>query len=95
MGVLRSPKTLRGEIIEEQQNPALLPSHLKGWSHLCRIPAPVLLLPRVFTDGMLLFLLLSHSLHPENSSINPNCCNNLWEAFNLVVIDLNNANINE
>lgn len=60
---------------------------------LCLHP-PLAVIPKDRTLPFLIaFSLLS--LFSENSSINPNCCNNQWEASNLVVIDLNNANINE
>lgn len=41
MAILRSPRNLKGKIIEEWQYAVPLPSHLKGWSCLCRTPAPL------------------------------------------------------
>lgn len=79
--------------------PPLISFNLPGtlFSHvecdLCLCP-PLALISR----GCTLLFLISFSLlsfFSENLSINPNCCNSQWEASNLVVIDLNNANINE
>lgn len=40
-GILRSPKALKGKIIDEWQHPALHPFHLLGLRYLCRICAPL------------------------------------------------------